>query len=164
MRRMTQVRFAVAFAVMAVVLGAVWLIPGGASTRTSAHAALSSDDCDALQDIGDEIPDVASAGNLSKAQLEATSEGMTETAKKIDDKKLKKALNTLGSIYKNAGRANLGEVGAVGVFVKNAKRYGKASVTFSKALLGCVTSNITIPTIPSNITLPGGITIPTLPR
>lgn len=164
MRKMTQVRFAIAFVVMAVALGGVWLIPGSASTRTIAHAAISSDDCDALQDIGDEIPSVSSAGNLGKSQLEATSEGMIATAKKIEDKKLKKALNTLGSIYDDASKASLGKVGAVGVFVKNAKRYGKASVTFSKSLLGCVTSNITIPTLPRNITLPGGITIPTLPR
>ena len=74
---------------------------------------------------------------------------MTETAKKIDDKKLKKALNTLGSIYDDASNASLGKVGAVGVFVKNAKRYGKASVTFSKSFLSCVTSNITIPTVPT---------------
>ena len=170
MSRWTQVRFGIAFVVMAVALGGVWLVPGSASTHASTRGEVSSDDCDALQEIGDEIPDVSSAGNLSKSQLEATSQGFVDTSKKIEDKKLKSALKTLGTIYDDASDASLGKVGVVGVFVKNGKRYGKATLTFSKAILSCVTSNITVPTLPTNITLPsgitlpGGITVPTLPR
>ena len=160
MRKTTQIRFAVAFVVVVVALGGVWLIPGSATTVATGRAAVSADDCEALQDVGDEVPDVQSAGSLGKAQLAATAEGMAATAEKIEDKKLKSALNTLSDLYEGASKAK-GKLGAVGVFMKSGKRYGKATATYSTSLLSCVTSQITLP---SNITLPGGITLPTLPR
>jgi hypothetical protein len=163
MQRWTQFRFAVAFVVVSVALAGVWLIPGGASTGTSARAKPSTSDCEALQDIGDETPDVEGRSTFDPDELSAYATGLENTAKKIDDSKLRNAMNTVAAVYEDASEAS-NRAGALAVIVRSGKKWLKANARLGKAVVQCATASITVPTLPRNVTLPGGITIPTLPR
>jgi len=176
MSRWAKVRFSVAAVVVSIVLGGVWLVPSVASadksvaTPSTVHGATkySDSDCQALNELSDEIPDVkSSSNNLYGKTAAAAAEGFSATAKKVKDKKLKSALNTIAHTYSDLGKAN-NVASALAITVKAGTAYLKASATWGKALVSCTLSNVTIPsiTLPSGVTLPGGVTIPsiTLPR
>ena len=171
-----RVRFTVAAVVVGALLAGVWLIPSVASAdkQTAVHrgTTYSDEDCQALKELDDEIPDVsAKSSDIYGKRAAAISTGFSETADKVENKKLKKALNTLADYWDQLSDAdNL--IGAVKVTAKLAKTYGKAAATWTKALVSCATASVTIPsitlpsgvTLPNGVTLPGNITLPTAPR
>ena len=171
MTRWTRIRFVGACIVVGALLAGIWLVPGVASAEKPAAApgaivrgsAYSDADCDALSELDDETPDVKSTSNdIYGKRAEAVSEGFAATADKVDNKKLKKALNTLSGFYDDLGDVD-SVAGAVAATIRSGKKYGKAIATWTKATVSCVTSNVTIPsiTLPSGVTLPSGITLPT---
>ncbi|GMU79860.1 MAG: hypothetical protein AMXMBFR46_26490 [Acidimicrobiia bacterium] len=144
-------------------------------------AALSDDDCEAVTNL--ESGSDSSSREL--AVLKAQAEGFANAAKKISDKKLKKALALLADVYEDASKAK--NTAAAGlVLLKRAKDFSKSFSTYAKALNECtlrslstlssrvtlppnvtLPSNVTLPpnvTLPSNITLPPNLTLPSLPR
>jgi hypothetical protein len=163
MQRWTHIRFAVAFVVASAALACIWLIPGGASTGSSAREKPSTSDCEALQDIGDETPDVEGSDVFDSDELSAYATGLENTAKNIDDSKLRNAMNTVAAVYEDASKAR-NKAGALAVIVKSGKKWIKANALLGKSVVQCAAASITLPTLPRNVTLPGGITIPTLPR
>jgi len=160
--RTTRRFLAVAAVAAALALGAS-AVPAGAAT----HRALSSDDCEALLNVGDNI-NPSGSGSIFGKQARAIADGFDETAGDISDKKVKKALVTIGNFYDDlAGADNLLDAGKI--TVSEGKSYAKAMKVFGKAEASCVKASATIPpgiTLPSGVTLPGGVTIPniTLPK
>jgi len=163
-----SVRFTIAFVVIGALLAGLWLIPSVASAEKPSSAPTAStysdSDCQALNQLDDEIPDVKSSGNnFYGKQAAAAAQGFSATAKKVEDKKLKRALNTIASTYSQLGKAD-NVAGAIAITLKAGKKYLQASATWGKALASCALSKVTIPTItlPNNVTLPGGVTIPSI--
>jgi hypothetical protein len=171
MSRWAKIRFAVAGVVVGALLAGIWLVPGVASAENAAGApgvvagaTYSDSDCEALLGLGDDIPDAKSKSNdIYGDRAEAVSEGFSETAQEIDNKKLRNTMNTLADYYGKLGDAN-SVAGAIAVTVKAGKKYVKALATWSKATLSCAVSNVTIPsiTLPAGVTLPSGITLPNI--
>jgi hypothetical protein len=163
-----RVRFTVAAVVVGSLLAGIWLIPSVASAgkQTAVHrgTTYSDEDCEALLNLDDEVPDTGSTDIFGK-RAEAIGTGFKETADKIDDKKLKKALNTIAAFYDDLGDAD-NVIGAAKVLAKSGKSYAKATATWGKATASCAVSSVTVPsslpTISIPITLPGGVTIPTI--
>ena len=180
MNRWATIRFVVAAVAVSALLAGFWLIPSVASAEKPAAAPsavigatkYSEADCQALNELDDEIPDVkSSSNNLYGKTAAAAAEGFSATAKKVKDKKLKSALNTIAKTYSDLGKAD-NVASAIAVTVKAGKSYLKAAATWSKALVSCTLSKVTIPsitlpsgvTLPSGITLPGNVTLPSIPR
>ena len=106
-----KVRFAVAFVVVGALLAGIWLIPSAASAEKPSAvpraSSYSDADCQALNELDNEIPDVKSGSNsFYGKQAAAAGEGFSATAKKVKDKKLKSALNTIASTYSQLGKAD----------------------------------------------------------
>src|SRR5262245_56009203 len=104
MNRWGRIRFAVAAVVVGAFLAGIWLVPSVASAERPAampSATQYSDaDCKALKQLDDEIPNVkSSSNNFYGKQAAAAAKGFSATAKKVEDKKLKKALNTIAKTY-----------------------------------------------------------------
>lgn len=152
MTRWVKLRVLVATAILAVAVGGVWLVPG-----STAGAATSKADCDVIENIGDKAGTLSALGASDAA---ATSTALKAASKKVEDKKLKSALKSMSGIYKSVGKAS-NKVAAGLAVAKNARKYGLAAATFSQALLSCVTTQLTLP---PNVTLPSGLTLPTLPK
>src|SRR5262249_20947735 len=89
--------------------------------------------------------------------------GFSETADKVDDKKLKKALNTIAGFYDDLGDVD-NVLGAAKVLATSGKSYAKATATWGKATASCLLSSVTIPalTLPCGVTLPNGVKLPTI--
>ena len=166
-----KVRFVVATVVVGTLLAGIWLVPSVASAvkpaeapSAVASATYSDEDCEALLNLDDEVPKTGSTDIFGK-RAEAIGTGFRETADKIDDKKLKKALNTIAAFYDDLGDAD-NVIGAAKVLAKSGKSYAKATATWGKATASCAVSSVTVPsslpTISIPITLPGGVTIPTI--
>ena len=167
-----KVRFAVAFVVVGALLAGIWLIPSAASAEKPAVApsavprasSYSDADCQALNELDNEIPDVKSGSNsFYGKQAAAAGEGFSATAKKVEDKKLKSALNTIASTYSQLGKAD-NVASALAITVKSGKKYLQATANVGKAVASCALSKVTIPsiTLPNGVTLPGGVTIPSI--
>ena len=163
-----KLRFSAAAVVVGALLAGVWLVPSVASADKPAavdRATKYSDaDCQALKQLDDEIPDIKSSnGDIFGKRAKAVATGFSETADKVDDKKLKKALKTIAAFYDDLGGVD-NVLGAARVLATSGKSYAKATATWGKATASCLTSSITIPTItlPNGVTLPGGVTIPSL--
>jgi hypothetical protein len=160
----TKARVVGVSAAVAVLLGAVFIAPGSASVAR----ATSSADCDVIQSIGD----TKSSLSANDGDVAALAASFKSASKKVSDKKLKSALSTIGGIYKSVDSAN-GKIAKAAVVARNIKKYTSAFAVFTKALVECTTSNITLPnvtipsvTLPPGVTLPSGVTLPnvTLPR
>jgi len=180
MNRWAKIRFVVAAFVVGALLAGIWLVPSIASAENPAAVngavngakKYSEEDCQALRELDDEIPDVkSSSSDIFGKKAAAYSEGDAATAKKVKDKKLKKALTTLAGFYDDLSDVdNIAD--ALATTVKGGKAYIKANATWAKAFSQCVVSQITIPsitlpsgvTLPSGITLPNNITLPSIPR
>lgn len=148
-------RRALAVAVLAVTAVAVL---GAAPVGATVRAKYSASDCDAVLGISDEIPDVQGSGaNYDRRQVAAAATGFKETAKKVDDKKLKAALVVLGNVYAEMAKARTA-AGAILATGKAGKKYAKAIGVWSTAVLECATAGLTVPSLPNNVT------IPSLPR
>lgn len=173
MSRWMHARFLVAILAASAVLGTIWLVPGSASVPAKKP---SQSDCEALQALGEEIPEVSGSGrNLFGKEAAAVEKGLEATAKKIRDKKLRSALNTLAAIYDDLADADSASE-AVAITLKGGEKYAKALATVGKATLQCLGSQITLPSVPPSLTLPtlpgnvtlpslpGNVTLPTLPR
>ena len=170
-----KVRFLLATVVAGALLAGIWLIPTVAAADKPAAvpnaSTYSTSDCQALKELDDEIPDVkSSSSNIWGKRAAAISTGFSETADKVDDKKLKSALKSISKFYDQLSDAD-NALGALKVTAKGAKGYAKATATWAKATASCAVSSVTIPsiTLPSGVTLPNGVTIPsitlpTLPR
>jgi len=168
-----RVRFTIAAVVVGGLLAGILLVPSIASAEkptkkkppaTAASSGYSESDCQALNELDDEIPNVKSSGNsFYGKEAAAAAQGFSATAKKVDDKQLKAALNTIASTYAKLGKAS-NVASALVVTVKAGKSFALANATWGKALTSCALSKITIPsiTLPNNITLPGGVTIPSI--
>lgn len=150
------VRFLGATAVAALLVVGLTGVGAGATV----HRALSADDCDALQNVADNVDSGSGSGSIFGKQARALADGFSETASQVDNRKLKRNLQTMASFYDDLADAN-NLLDAGKVTVSEGKRYAKALKGFAKAEVSCATASITVP---SNITLPGGVTIPTLPR
>lgn len=156
-----MVRFLAATTVAALLAVGISAVGAGAAV----HRAVSESDCEALQNIGDNVDSSASVFGKQAKQL---SDSFDEVAGEVDDKKLKKALSTMADFYDDlSGAGNL--IAAGKITVAKGKAYAKAVKVWTKASLECVTTQITLPpdvTLPSGVTLPGGVTLPsvTLPR
>ena len=138
-------------------------LPVGASVHASVpgsvRAELSTDDCEALQSIGDE-GDLQLSTDLFGKEAKTLAKALDDTASQVDDRKVKKALRTMASFHAALGRA--GHVLAAGrVALDKGKAYGKAFAVFGRAQAECASATITVP---PNVTLPGGVTLPSLPR
>jgi hypothetical protein len=143
--------------VSALLLGAL-ATPVGASAHGSARSELSTDDCEALQSIGDES-DFQLSTDLFGKQAKALATALDDTASEVDDRKLRKALRTMAGFHAALGRAG-NALSAARVALDRGKAYGKALKVFTSAQVECASASITVP---PNLTLPGGVTIPSLP-
>jgi len=168
-----RVRFFIATVAVGGLLAAIWLVPSVASAEkptavpnATTSTTYSTSDCQALKQLDDEIPDVKSSkSDIFGKRAKAVSTGFSETADKIDDRKLKKALNTIAAFYDDLGDVD-NVLGAAKVLATSGKSYAKATATWGKATASCLLSSVTIPsiTLPNGVTLPGNITLPTVPR
>lgn len=145
-------------------LSLVGLMPGAVSASV---ATISQRDCDALLLLPGELPEGgASIKEFDPDAFDSLATGYTTTAKKIQDKKLKKALLTIADVYEEmADQDDLAS--AIAVTAARTNEFTKALTRLTKATLKCATTSLTIPTLPRNVTipsLPGNVTIPSLPR
>lgn len=152
-----RARFLAAASVAAALLIGASALPAGAAAPTKVSAA----DCEALGTLGENI-DISSGSGIFGKRAKAVADGFAETASDVSDKKLKKALQSMGDFYDAlAGADNVLDAGKI--TVSEGRAYAKALKVFAKAQVSCAKSSLTVPpnvTLPSSVTLPSGVTLP----
>ena len=132
MERQGIKRLALVSVAVAALLGGVGVHPSGAKNTDLADIEYSQSDCETILNI--QVDDAsngyfgATARNAAKAYRSA--------AKKIDDAKLKRAMNSLAGIWAAVGRENDVTV-AARITAKKSKAYGKALGVYTKAVVWC---------------------------
>jgi len=143
---------------VATLVGATLLVGGMALPASAAvHAATpSASDCETLGTLSDNISDIGGGSSFFGKQAGAAADGFRETAADVDDKKIKKAMLKIASVYDDLSKAN-NVASALTVTVRAGRGYVRALGVYTKASLSCATASITVPkvTVPT-ITLPSG--------
>jgi hypothetical protein len=120
----------------ALIVGA-WANVGGAVRTPKVEPTFSESDCDTIQNI---TVDDSSGGYWGKSARSAAA-AFSDAAQDVDNKKLKKAMNTLAGVWRTVGRET-SAIAAAKVTLKAGKKYGNALGTYTKAQITCSTQDI----------------------
>ena len=126
------------------------VVGGSAALAAPAGAKVSAADCEVVLDLGAPETGAAITSSSDMRALAVQAKQLTANSKKVSDKKLAAAMQTLGSIYAKAAKAR-NEALAVAVIAQSGAQFTRAISTWGKAVTSCITTSITLP---SDITLP----------
>lgn len=122
---------------------AVMLVGGLALSAGATTRRISSADCEALNNLSDNIGNLDSGGSSAYGkQAKAIADGFKQTAGDVSDKKLKRALLTTGGFYSAlSGANNLAD--AARIAASRVKAYSRALKVIVKAQVACATESLT---------------------
>jgi len=126
--------------VAALLVAGVWVTAAGAVRNVEPKAppkVYSDSDCETIQNI--EVKD-SSGGYWGKTARNAAA-AFGDAAQDVDNKKLKKAMNTLAGVWRTVGKET-SPIAAAKVTLKAGKKYGNALGTFTKATVACASQEI----------------------
>jgi hypothetical protein len=126
--------------VAALLTAGVWVTAAGAVRNVEPKAppkVYSDSDCETIQNI--EVMD-SSGGYWGKTARNAAA-AFSDAAQDVDNKKLRKAMNTLAGVWRTVGRET-SPIAAAKVTLKAGKKYGNALGTFTKATVTCASQEI----------------------
>jgi hypothetical protein len=132
-----NVKRLVLVAVAAALIVGAWASVGTAVRTPKVEPTFSESDCETIQNI--EVKD-SSGGYWGKSARNAAA-AFSDAAQDVDNKKLRKAMNTLAGVWRTVGRET-SAIAAAKVTLKAGKKYGDALGTYTKAQITCSTQDI----------------------